>query len=228
MGRDTWFDQMWQFIGPALPPAPASVMEIGCGRFGGFVPRLRAAGYDAVGVDPNAPEEAGYERVEFEQYRVPSPVGAVVACVSLHHVADLDVALDAIATAVAPGGTVAIIEWASERFDERTARWCFGHLAAISPSELEEKGTWLHHAREGFAESGLSWDGYLGAWKQEEGLHRGEQVVRGLDQRFSRVSCVTGPYFFAELDGVSFGDEQAAIDAGLLEPVGIRYVGRAR
>lgn len=54
MGRDTWFDQMWQFIGPALPPAPASVLEIGCGRFGGFVPRLRAAGYDAVGVDPNA------------------------------------------------------------------------------------------------------------------------------------------------------------------------------
>jgi hypothetical protein len=122
---------------------------------------------------------------------------------------------------------VVIIEWASERFGERTARWCFGHLAALEPEELEEHGTWLHHARDAFAGSGLSWDAYLRAWVEEEGMHRGDQVVRGLDARFSRVSCVTGPYFFAELDGVSFGDEQAAIDAGLLEPVGIRYVGRA-
>ena len=219
---------MWQFVRPALPPAPASVLEVGCGRFGGFVPRLTAAGYDAVGVDPNAPEEPGYERVEFEQYRVASPVGAVVACVSLHHVADLDVALDAIGAAVVPGGAVVIIEWASERFDERTARWCFDHLAALEPDEVEEKGTWLHRARDAFAESGLSWDAYVAAWAEEEGLHRGEKVVSGLDARFSRLSCVTGPYFFAELDGVSFGDEQAAIDAGLLEPVCIRYVARAR
>ena len=224
MGRDTWFEQMWQFIRPELPPAPALAVEIGCGRFGGFVPRLKAAGYEAVGVDPNAPEEPGYERAEFEQYQVPSPVAAVVACVSLHHVADLDVALDAIAAAVVPGGAVVIIEWASERFDERTARWCFGHLG---PAGTEEDATWLHHARDAFAESGRSWDEYLREWAQEEKLHRGEQVVSGLDARFSRVSCVTGPYFFAELDGVSFGDEQAAIDAGLLEPVGIRYVGRA-
>ncbi len=226
--RDTWFEQMWQFVRPALPPAPASVVEIGCGRFGGLVPRLKAAGYDAVGVDPNAPEEPGYEHVEFEQYRVPSPVGAVVACVSLHHVADLDVALDAVVAALKPGGAVVVVEWASERFDERTARWCFDHLAALDPEDLEENGTWLHRARDSFAESGLSWDAYLRAWAGEEGLHRGDQVVRGLDARFERVSCATGPYFFAELDGVSFDDEQAAIDIGLLEPGGISYAGRTR
>jgi 2-polyprenyl-3-methyl-5-hydroxy-6-metoxy-1,4-benzoquinol methylase len=41
-----------------LPAPPARVLEIGCGPLGGFVPMLRASGYDATGVDPRAPELA--------------------------------------------------------------------------------------------------------------------------------------------------------------------------
>jgi hypothetical protein len=50
-----------------LPAAPARVIELGCGPLGGFVPMLRSSGYDALGVDPQAPDEAGYRRVEFER-----------------------------------------------------------------------------------------------------------------------------------------------------------------
>jgi len=39
------------------------VVDIGCGPLGGFVPMLRAKGYDAVGIDPRAPEEPHYRRV---------------------------------------------------------------------------------------------------------------------------------------------------------------------
>jgi hypothetical protein len=54
---------------------------------GGFVPMLRAKGYDAVGIDPQAPEQPHYQRIEFERDELP-PHDAVVASTSLHHVAD--------------------------------------------------------------------------------------------------------------------------------------------
>ncbi|HEX6527725.1 MAG TPA: class I SAM-dependent methyltransferase [Streptosporangiaceae bacterium] len=221
---ELWFAEMWRFVEPALPPAPASVLEIGCGRFGGFVPRLAAAGYDAVGVDPEAPDGPGYERMEFEQYPVPKPVDAIVACTSLHHVADLDAALDRVAAMLIPGGAVVIVEWAWESFDEQTAQWCFDRLARGQTETSEEDRGWLHNHWDRFEASGLSWDAYHAGWASEEGLHRGERIVAGLDARFIRGSCETGPYFFADLDGVTFADERAAIDVGLIRPTGIRYL----
>src|SRR5690242_15603534 len=47
----------WPFVAANLPSAPASVLEIGCGPLGGFVPAMNRAGYDAIGVDPEAPEQ---------------------------------------------------------------------------------------------------------------------------------------------------------------------------
>jgi len=43
-----------EFVLHHLPPAPARVLEIGCGDRGGVVPALVDAGYDALGVDPRA------------------------------------------------------------------------------------------------------------------------------------------------------------------------------
>lgn len=228
---DEWFAEMWGFIRPTLPTpglagAGGFVIEIGCGRLGGFVPRLRAAGYDAVGVDPVAPEEPGYERVEFEQYRPPEPAGVVVACTSLHHVDDLDVALDHVAAVLAPGAPLIVIEMGWERYDEATARWCFGHLSDVDP-DSDEAG-WLHHHRAEFAASGLSWDEYIRAWATGEGLHNGEQIVGGLDARFDRISCQDGPYCFADLDAVTAVEERAAIDAGQINAVGIQYLATGR
>jgi SAM-dependent methyltransferase len=188
-----------------------------------LVPRLRAAGYDAVGVDPNAPEEPGYERCEFEQYRAPKPAGAVIASTSLHHVAGLDVVLDQIAAALAPGGVVAVVEMGWEWFDERTAQWCFAHLT--EPATEEDAG-WLHHQREDYLASGLSWDAHLASWAAEHGLHRADRIVRGLDVRFDRVGYAEGPMFFADLDGLSADQERAAIEAGRIRALGVYYLGR--
>src|SRR6266705_2356527 len=94
--NERWLAVTWPFVRDHLPPVPATVVEVGCGSLGGFVPALRREGYDAVGVDPRAPERRGYHRVEFEHYELPRPVAAVVACTSLHHVADLDVVADRI------------------------------------------------------------------------------------------------------------------------------------
>jgi len=120
---ERWLAAVWPFVRSWLPASPARMVEIGCGRLGGFVPMLRAAGYDAAGVDPQAPDGRCYHRVEFERYEPPGPAGAVVACTSLHHVADIGEVLDRVESALAVGGSLVAIEWAQERFDEATARW---------------------------------------------------------------------------------------------------------
>ena len=217
---DPWLAAVWPFVHSQVPPAPATVLEVGCGALGGFVPALLDAGYDAVGVDPEAPEGPGYRQIEFERYEPPQPVDCVMASLSLHHVADLDEVLDRLGAVLAPRGVLVVVEWAWERFDEATARWCFARLASSNPGE--EPG-WLHKAQERWAASGQPWDDYLGAWATEEGLHPGEDIVRGLDARFHRQLYVEGPYFFPDLADTSEGQEQAAIDAGLIRAGGIRY-----
>jgi SAM-dependent methyltransferase len=199
------------------------VLEIGCGSAGGFVPMLRSAGYDATGVDPEAPGEPWYQRVEFERYEVPEPVQAIIACTSLHHVAGVGHVLSLVETALAPGGTLVVVEWARERFDAATARWCFDRL----PRSADEPG-WLQQLHDEWRESGLSWNAYCQAWAQQEGLHAGQEILRELDARFDPQSLSYGPYFFADLADVSEDDEQAAIDAGDIQANRISYVGRRR
>ncbi len=221
--RDVWLTAQWPFVLEHLPPAPASVLEIGCGTAGGFVPRLLEAGYDALGVDPMAPAGPHYTQLEFERLAVPGQVDAVVACTSLHHVADLDELLTAAVAAMRPGGTLVVVEMDWERFDEATARWCFDRLRPVQDGA---EHVWLHHMHDEWIASGEPWADYLRAWTSEEGLHTGESMARALDARFERQSLTRGPYFFADLEDTSESAEQAAIDGGVIQAAGLRYVGR--
>jgi SAM-dependent methyltransferase len=223
--EELWLSYGWSFVAAALPGPPAEVLEIGCGPLGGFVPALRRDGYTATGIDPDAPTGPAYVQAEFESYHPPRPAHAVVASTSLHHVSDLDLVLDRMAAALRPGGTAVVIEWASESFDEATARWCFARLPPTGPGE--EPG-WLHRHREQWAASGRPWDAYIGGWLADEGLHPGGKIIDALGARFARRSCRYGPYFFADLDGVTEPDEQAAIDRGRIRAAGIRYTGVLR
>ncbi len=216
---------MWPFVRDQLPAVPATVVEIGCGPLGGFVPALRTDGYDAIGVDPRAPEAPGYHRIEFESHELPGPVDVVVACTSLHHVADLDQIADRIRASLRPGGLVVVVEWAWERFDEASAEWCFARLAPTAPAR--DPG-WLDRRRDEWAASGEPWDTYWRGWAEAAGLHPAGEILTRLDARFDRVGCVAGPFFFSELAGVSEQDEQAGIDAGDVQASCIRYVGTAR
>jgi SAM-dependent methyltransferase len=147
-------------------------------------------------------------------------VECVVASLSLHHVADLGAALDRLQALLAPGGVLVVVEFARERFDEVTARWCFARLTPPAPGD---EPSWLHKHQERWAASGRPWDDYLRAWADEEGLHPGELIMRGLDARFDRRFSAEAPYFFADLADTSEAEEQAAIDAGQIQAIGIRY-----
>jgi len=220
---DRWLAAVWPFVRDSLPAPPGAVIEIGCGPLGGFVPMLRSAGYDATGVDPEAPDGPWYRQTEFERYELPGPAAAVVACTSLHHVADLGEVLGRAGAALADGGTIVVVEWAWERFDEATARWCFDRL----PGPTAEHN-WLRHRHDEWRDSGLPWESYCQDWAAGEHLHTATDIVAEVGARFDRQFLGDGPLFFADLDGVSEADEQAAIDAGTIRPGRVAYVGRRR
>jgi SAM-dependent methyltransferase len=220
---ERWLTALWPSVHAPLPPPPARVLEIGCGPAGGFVPMLGADGYAATGIDPEAPEGAGYRRIEFERYRAPQPADAIVACTSLHHVADLGQVLDLTAAALVPDGVLVVVEWARERFDEATAEWCFARL----PGPGEDRG-WLNDRYEQWQASGQPWGAYCRSWADGEGLHPGGDILRELQARFDTGELSYGAYFFPDLHDTSEADEDAAIDAGQIRANRIQWHGRRR
>jgi SAM-dependent methyltransferase len=223
---DRWLRATWPFVREHLPPPPSRVLEIGCGIRGGFVPALAASGYRAVGVDPQAPEGANYARERFEDFAITTPVDAVVACTSLHHVEDVDAAVGRIVSALVPGGTVLVVEWALERFDEATARWCFDRLA--DHDAADDETTWLHRHRDGWTSAGGSWDTYFHGWVAQHGLHSSAAILRALDRRLDPIVVADGPYYFANLHNTDEDDERAAIAAGRIRAGRIEYAATSR
>jgi len=221
-GDVIWLAATWPFIRSQLPPPPARVIELGCGPAGGHIPALVRAGYDATGVDPQAPEGVAYRRAAFEDYWPETPADAVIASVSLHHVEDPGAALDHVAEVLGPGGTVIVVEWISEDFDEATARWCFGHQLR----DADDQDGWLAGLYAQWTESGLSWDEFFAGRLEQHGLHPASVIRRELDARFTGTHLSTAPYYFSDLLDADAAAEQAAIDAGRVRAGCLRYAGR--
>jgi SAM-dependent methyltransferase len=215
LAAERWLAAIWPVVRDSLPPAPAKVVELGCGPLGGFVPRMRASGYDAIGVDPEAPAGDAYRQFEFEHAEPFRDLGAIVASTSLHHVTDPADVIDRVAASLAPSGRVVVVEWDWKRFDERTAAWCFARLG-------DEPG-WLQRRRDEAA--GRSWSDALREWAEREGIHTADELLRLLDERFRREHLAHGPYFFADLAETSAEDELAAIEAGEIQATRIDYAG---
>jgi SAM-dependent methyltransferase len=202
---DRWLAATWPRVRERLPAAPARVLELGCGPLGGLVPMLRAAGYDALGVDPAAPEGDEYRRLPFERLEPADEVDALVAVTSLHHVEDPVEVLDRIAGMLAPAGVAIVVEWDWRAFDERTAEWSFDRLGA------DGEESWLRGHRDRWSASGRPWDDYLAAWAREHGIHETAALLRLLDERLEREHLATGPYVFSGLPDTTEEDERAAI-----------------
>jgi len=193
-----------------VPPAPARVLEVGCGEEGGIAPALAAAGYEVLAIDPRAPAGPLYRRVSLEEFDDPGPFDAVVAGRVLHHVDPLRPAVEKL-RGLAP--LLILDEFAHDRIDAAAREWyreqyrqlAAGTAAPKAPPDLE-------------------------AWAEAHlGLHPYDVLRRELDARYDERDFRWGPYLYRWLrDPVTKVREEAMIAAGAIQPIGFRYSGTAK
>ncbi|HYM64763.1 MAG TPA: class I SAM-dependent methyltransferase [Gaiellaceae bacterium] len=204
------------FVLGELPPPPARVLEIGCGA-GKLALDVAETGYEVLAIDPDAPEGAIFRQTTLEKLDETGTFDAVVASRSLHHIDDLEAAIERIHGLVRPSGRLILVEFAWERMDPDTADWYLGQqLALQAPGRLEDVPRSVEEA--------------LAAWDDEHrGLHSAEAMRVSLSRRFHELRFERTPYLHRMLGGVaSEALEQTLVDAGAIRALGLRWVGEPR
>jgi SAM-dependent methyltransferase len=213
VGQSTFLD----FARGHLPPPSARVLEVGCGQ-GELTVALQVAGYEPLGIDPRAPDGEVFRRVLLEDLDPEEPpFDAVVAAYSLHHMRDLDQALDRIVALLRPGGVLALDEFSWDLLDEPTADWLWGQRRALAAAGQGE-------------EPPASVEELRSEWETEYlGLHGFEALRTAVDERFEGRAFERSPFLYRKLHSQAAEVlEQALIDAGAIRPLGFRYAGVAR
>jgi SAM-dependent methyltransferase len=205
------------FVRSQLPPPPVRVLEVGSGE-GALARALVDAGYDVVAIDPAAPPGPPFRRLKLEDLDpAEGPFDAVVASRSLHHVADLPVALDRVVALLASAGRLVLDEFAWDRLDVATADWYHGQRRALAAAGR------LPGAPQ-------SLDACCREWQEEHvGLHGYVDMRTELDARFDERLFVWTPYLHRLLEGeVSAALEEQLMQSGAIQATGFRYVGIPR
>jgi ubiquinone/menaquinone biosynthesis C-methylase UbiE len=186
-------EELWEFISSWLPRPPARVLDVGCGD-GASTRRLRAMGFDATGLDPEAPSERGFRRGRLEELEASAPFDAALAIRSLHHLGDADLALERLAGALRPHARLVVFEFAVEAVDDVARGWLAGQGL---PPPIGER--WVHEVLP---------------------LATLREV---LTKRFRELVIEPAPYHAREAGRPELEPlEQAAIAAGRLRPAGAR------
>ncbi len=204
-----------EFLREQLRQPPARVLEVGCGQ-GELTTALAVAGYDIVGIDPAAPEGELFRRLTLDDLDADVRYDAVVAAYSLHHIRDLDAALEKVARLLEPEGVVVVDEFAWDLLDEPTLDWYWGQQRALAAAGADDAPATPEELR-------AEWDA------DHLGLHGYVALRRELDERFEEVAFEPVPYLHRLLGGASSEVlEQALIDASAIRALGFRYAGVAR
>jgi SAM-dependent methyltransferase len=196
-----------QFVKTQLPPAPARVLEVGCGD-GRLARAVHDLGYRVTAIDPAAPEGAIFQRVALEELANPVEFDAVIASRVLHHIPDLGGALSRLQRLLVSGGRLIVVENAFDRFDAPTARWYLEQRRAKGPG----------------APSSLQ--ACLAEWEADHaGLHGSVAMRRELDRRFSESFFAWTPNLHSELGQALEPEERALIESGAIQATGFVYAG---
>ena len=204
------------FVREQLPPAPARVLEVGCGQ-GELTTALATEGYDVLGIDPVAPSGDLFRRVLLEDLDADEgPFDAVVASHSLHHIRDLDHAVDRIAALLRPAGVLVLDEHGWDLADDVTLDWLWNQQRALAAAGHGEAPGTLDALRE--------------EWESEHrGLHGFETLRAAIAERFEERVFVRTPFLHRLLGGVATEVlEQALVDADAIQALGFRYAGVVR
>jgi SAM-dependent methyltransferase len=212
------------FVRSWLPAVPARVLEIGCGD-GKLALALAEEGWQVSAVDPAAPDGEPFIRGAIEDLD-PSEHGvfdAAVAVLSLHHLADVGVALDRVRSLLKPGAAFIVDEFSKEELeDEATAAYSFYQRLAL-----------LHGGHSPVTPGAVYEEDSFERWRSRfirhlEHIHEGRKVLSALEARFEGREFASGPFLFRDgLDPSLEPLERRLIEGGGIRPVGIRWLGTA-
>ena len=210
MAQSTFLD----FLREQLPPPPARVLEVGCGQ-GELTTALAVEGYDVLGIDPVAPEGERFRRIRLEDLDPEEGLfDAVCASHSLHHIRDLDHALDRIASLLGPGGLLVLDEHGWDLADEATLDWLWNQRRALASA--------------GHGETPPSLEAFREEWQAEHlGLHGFEAMRDELSRRFEERVFARTPFLYRLARGRRYGGARAGADRRGCDP-GARFPLRRR
>jgi SAM-dependent methyltransferase len=184
-----------EFIFQWLPPPRARVLEVGCGD-GSLTRLLGGRGYHAVGLDPDAPDGPEFVRGTLEGFERDYEFHAAVAVRSLHHLHEVDRALDNLRDAIKPGGHLILFEFAIENVDAAARRWLDAHRLSHPVTDTDP------HEVIPF-----------------------ERLRKALERRFRTLAAEPTTYLAREADREDLvTDEGRAIRAGEIKPAGMHLV----
>jgi SAM-dependent methyltransferase len=201
-----------EFVLANLPPAPARVLEVGCGH-GKLALALDEAGYDVVAIDPGAPDGPIFRRIKLEELEEDERFDAVVAARVFHHMGEsLDPNLERVARGLEGGGPFVVEEFAPDRLDEPTADWYEGQRRILAAAGRANE-------RPGAAE----WEAH------HSSVTPSDVLLTAFRRRFEERSYEDIPYLWRYVDGVVGPDlEQSLVDMGAIRALGYRVVGMPR
>ena len=209
-----WQQRVEEFVLGQIGDPPARVLEVGCGE-GELARAMVRAGHSVTAIDPRAPDGLIFRRVTIEEFSDPTRFDHVVASLSLHHVEDLGIVLDKIASLLHAGGTLVVVEFAWDRIDKATAEWALERLPAASHSGTS---SWFMRCCRG--------ERCTAEWAAAQGFHSSQQMRDELELRFDERLFEWVPYLYPDLDeGTSEADESMSIEAGDINATGFCYVG---
>ncbi len=210
------------------------VVDVGCGE-GHLAVALSQAGAEVVGVEPSQ-EAASMARdqgvdvrpVDFLEFDE-GPFDVVLFTRSLHHIPEVEKAVQRSADLLAPGGLLLLEEFDVEAVDEATLRWFYDTMYLLRRAGLADEGP----------EQRI--EDLPAAWQEEHHhhhpLHPAKVYLDALSGAYSQVEVSRGPYFFWKYcrhlrpDAEAIGRALFEVEQGLLREKrivanGVRVIAR--
>lgn len=225
------------FLQSVLPGVPKHIIEVGCGD-GELASHLQAAGYTVTALDHdedavNAAQTRGVQAIYANWLTwQPQSADVVLFTRSLHHLDDVDLALQKASDCLAGGGMIFAEDFAFSDTSAATAQWLKDQAQTLL-NELQQAPD-----PDSFVELILRADDPLPAWYGDhDHIHPAavmEAAFARIDPDFSATPC---PYLFRYLvTGFDLPPgrlcvrllkaEQRAIECGNILPIGRRFVAR--